>query len=301
MKQYIIPIFICIIILTSFVYKKDHSFEEETPPRMVKISSNFYGDYTEITNFFWLEYYYWTQRVFGDSSKEHLASIPDNNVWLNEYSCLLNFTDYYLAHPSYRDFPVVGISQKQAADFCQWRSDRVFELLLIREGIITHNANQNADNYFSIENYYNGNYNNTPPNLKYDTYPNYKLPTKSEWTELRDYFFQSNIGKIKKCKKKYCNLNLATVNIPDAYNIIPCLNDSLINTPTKPVNCYKNKNVGFYVYGNVSEWLKEDNQYIGGNWRDSSKTNFDTALESKIPTDFIGFRAVFNWKKYKKQ
>jgi formylglycine-generating enzyme required for sulfatase activity len=86
-----------------------------------------------------------------------------------------------LRHPSYRDYPVVGVSWLQANDFCKWRTDRVNEAILVREGIIKwHFANtydhENSDvgaanrsnyasmtsspeNMFSTENYLNGNYN----------------------------------------------------------------------------------------------------------------------------------------------
>ena len=266
----------------------------------MKISSNFFADYTEITNLNWIEYIFWTERVFGENSQEHLATIPDKNVWINEYPCLIDFSEYYYGHPSYRNYPAVGISQKQAIEHCKWRSDRIFEILLIKEGVLEHNPNQNSENYFSIDNYYNGKYNNTPPDLKYNIYPHYKLPSEKEWIEVKDYFL-SNKGKIKKCKQKYCSLHLKTTALPEMYNINPCLKDSLVDEPTKSVQCFRNKKIGYYMYGNVSEWLSTENQYIGGSWRDTSKTNFDTVLKSEYPTDYIGFRAVFNWKKYEKK
>ena len=49
---------------------------------------------------------------------------------------------YYLRHPAYRDYPVVGVSWLQANDFCKWRTDRVNEFVLIREGLLEQNANQ---------------------------------------------------------------------------------------------------------------------------------------------------------------
>ena len=52
------------------------------------------------------------------------------------------YVDYYLRHPSYRDYPVVGVNWLQATNFCAWRTDRVNEQILIREGIIIPNPNQ---------------------------------------------------------------------------------------------------------------------------------------------------------------
>ena len=103
---------------------------------------------------------------------------------------------------------------------------------------------------------------------------------------------------LKKCKKKSCEVNISDIEIPVVYNIIPCDNDSLYNEPTEPVICIQNPKVGFHIYGNVSEWLSEENTYIGGSWKDTTTTYFDSVQVSTIPTDFIGFRAVCSWEKY---
>ena len=125
----------------------------ETPPNGILVKENFYCDQSEITNFNWMEYMYWTKRTFGYRSAEHLATLPDTNVWKEFDTCLVSYVDYYLPHPAYRDYPVVGVSQKQAIDFSNWRSDRVFEFLLIREEIIDYHTNQTAADYFTIEKY----------------------------------------------------------------------------------------------------------------------------------------------------
>jgi formylglycine-generating enzyme required for sulfatase activity len=32
------------------------------------------------------------------------------------------YVEYYLRHPAYRDYPVVGINWLQASDYCAWRT-----------------------------------------------------------------------------------------------------------------------------------------------------------------------------------
>ncbi len=43
--------------------------------------------------------------------------------------------EYYFRHPSYNYYPVVGVTWRQAHDFCLWRSDRVNEKALIDKAI----------------------------------------------------------------------------------------------------------------------------------------------------------------------
>ena len=146
-------------------------------PKRVTVSS-FYMDRTEVTNQHWNEYMYWMRRVYNKSYPHiYKKCLPDTLVWRSPLSYREKFVDYYLRHPSYRDYPVVGVSWLQANDFCKWRTDRVNEAILVREGIIKWhfaeglevgaantkkyrdgNYNSSPENMFSTENYLNGNY-----------------------------------------------------------------------------------------------------------------------------------------------
>ncbi len=42
----------------------------------------------------------------------------------------------YLRHPSFQDYPVVGVTWQQATNYAKWRTERVNEGLLEREGYI---------------------------------------------------------------------------------------------------------------------------------------------------------------------
>ena len=102
-----------------------------------KTVSSFYMDRTEVSNFHWLEYVYWMKRVYYKSYPHiYKKSLPDTLVWRSPLSYREKFIDYYFRHPAYRDYPVVGVSWIQANDFCKWRTDRVNEAILVREGII---------------------------------------------------------------------------------------------------------------------------------------------------------------------
>jgi hypothetical protein len=62
------------------------------------------------------------------------AAMPDTLVWRSELAYNEPLVEYYLRHPSFNNYPVVGVSWKQAYDFCLWRSDRVNEGALMDKG-----------------------------------------------------------------------------------------------------------------------------------------------------------------------
>lgn len=144
--------------------------------------ASFYMDRTEVTNFHWLEYMNWMKRVYYKSYPHiYKKCLPDTLSWRRTLGYREKYVNYYLRHPSYRDYPVVGVSWLQANDFCKWRTDRVNEAILVREGILKwHFADVSSadggdigaanfkdyekkfqsmpENMFSTENYLNGNY-----------------------------------------------------------------------------------------------------------------------------------------------
>lgn len=141
--------------------------------------ASFYMDRTEVTNFHWLEYMYWMRRVYYKTYPHvYKKCLPDTLAWRSALGYREKYVNYYLRHPSYRDYPVVGVTWLQANDFCKWRTDRVNEAILVREGILKwHFADEGSadvgaanrsdydkkyasvpQNMFSTENYLNGNY-----------------------------------------------------------------------------------------------------------------------------------------------
>ena len=286
-------------MLTQLVFgqkTKKPYYETTKPPGTIRIDTNLYIDQTEITNFYYLEYMFWVERIFGSKSKHWQELRLDTLVWREiPYE---PFVEFYLRHPFYRDYPVIGITQKQAELFNKWRSDRVMELLLIKYAQIETRFDQDSLNYFSIENYFKGKYFDYVPNFEYKIYPEYSLPTESEWNVGKEYFEKNN--KVKKCNKKYCPLHFEKGDtLMIMYDVNPYRKDSTEFLPTEAVRCYNNPNLGTHFYGNVSEWLKEENMIIGGNWRDTSTTHFNQPIKNEYPENYVGFRSVCRWKEYK--
>ncbi len=68
--------------------------------------------------------------------------MPDSLVWRRPMGYNEPYVQYYFRHPSYNEYPVVGVSWLQASDYCAWRTDSVNEGILIREGILKPDPNQ---------------------------------------------------------------------------------------------------------------------------------------------------------------
>ncbi|MBA0885194.1 gliding motility lipoprotein GldJ [Flavobacterium undicola] len=119
---------------------------------------SFYMDETEVTNFMYLEYLDYTKRVFTPDEYKGVYDgvVPDTLVWRNRLGYNETMTNNYLRHPAYANYPVVGVNWIQAVDFAKWRTDRVNEAVLEKNGYLKKNAKTddvNAENVFSTDAY----------------------------------------------------------------------------------------------------------------------------------------------------
>jgi len=136
--------------------EQDITLESHNIPRRVTVSS-FYMDETEISNMNWCEYLYWIGRTYVEYPMIYKKALPDTLCWREKLGYNKPYVEYYLRHPSYRDYPVVGVSWLQASDFCAWRTDRVNEYILIREGVLVMNPEQQSEP-FTTDSYLAGKY-----------------------------------------------------------------------------------------------------------------------------------------------
>ncbi|MDH4471271.1 MAG: SUMF1/EgtB/PvdO family nonheme iron enzyme [Fluviicola sp.] len=191
---------------TMGMVEQDVMFDWNNRPARVTVSS-FYMDQTEVTNFHWLEYLYWIHRAYDATyPMVYKNALPDTLSWRSPLAFNEKFVDYYLRHPAYRDYPVVGVSWLQASDYCKWRTDRVNEYILIREGVLGWDVDQADDQTFNTDAYMVNQYEqaeelggrkliDTDPSNREGKklgkrivrmedgilMPRYRLPTEAEW------------------------------------------------------------------------------------------------------------------------
>ena len=261
-------------------------YEWDNMPRRVTVSS-FYIDEAEVSNLDYQEYIYWLNRVYGENYPSVVQNaLPDTLVWLDKLSYNEPLVETYFRHPSYRDYPVVGVSWLQANDYAKWRSDRVNEQLLIDAGILDYDPDQKDDNNFNTEAYLAGQYEGlikegkedlSPDgsgtrNVRYEDgimLPDYRLPTEAEWeyaayglvgntlynrvVERRTYPW--NGEAVRTDDTKYYGSFVANFKrgSGDYMGVAGDLNDGA-SLPA-PVLSYWPNDYGLYnMAGNVSEW-----------------------------------------------
>ncbi|HEX2536364.1 MAG TPA: SUMF1/EgtB/PvdO family nonheme iron enzyme [Chitinophagaceae bacterium] len=173
-------------------------------PRRVTVPS-FYIDRTEVANVHYREYIHWLSRIFdpeADPGNRKIieSALPDTMVWRSELSYNEPLVEYYFRHPGFNDYPVVGVSWRQAHDFCLWRSDRVNEGILMKQNFIAKQGiqGQQQENNFTTKSYLLGLYQAQPgknKSLKSSMgtprtqvsmedgilQPDYRLPFEAEW------------------------------------------------------------------------------------------------------------------------
>jgi len=137
---------------TMGMVEQDVMYDWNNRPARVTVSS-FYMDQTEVTNFHWCEYLYWLRRAYKEYSMIYKNALPDTLSWRSPLAFNEKYVDFYLRHPAYRDYPVVGVSWLQATDYCKWRTDRVNEYILIREGVLGWDVDAADDGTFNTEAY----------------------------------------------------------------------------------------------------------------------------------------------------
>lgn len=284
--------------------RKNEGFTVEnapTPPGTVEISDNLYFDYTEATNFNYLEFLYWTDRTYGGrQTPEYLSIVPDSTVWTDVGSGYQGLDDFYLRHPAYRDYPVVGVSYEQALAFCKWRSDRVMEYLLIKNEVFPFIPVSNPDSVFTIEKYFTGNYLNIQPDPRFYIYPEYSLPDSATYFKAILFADSLNAVNIKACKKRFDPGTLFSET--NCFDLLQnkTLDQPYGTEPTVDVDSWMcKKDLITHLKGNVRELTNVKGVFYGNSFVDSCNLPANRLVKDTLYINcYTGFRNICTYKKW---
>lgn len=267
--------------------QEDVMFDWNNVSRKVSVSS-FYMDETEVTNLHYREYLHWIIRVFTENPNVYWNALPDTLVWRSKLSYNEPMIQHYFRNASFQNYPVVGVSWVQANDFCLWRTDRVNERILIREGVLKENTEQLGAENFNTESYMNSLYEGSVGDNIIDLNPSntegrrivreedgillpkYRLPTEAEWEfaalsvigtsvderiyERRVYPWTGHQTRNPAIKERGRMMANFTRGRGDQMGVAGRLND--MADITAPVYSYWPNDYGLYcMAGNVNEWV----------------------------------------------
>ncbi|MDD4217292.1 MAG: SUMF1/EgtB/PvdO family nonheme iron enzyme [Bacteroidales bacterium] len=257
---------ILLLFISSFCVTYSYSAKPIIPPGTAKINDSLYVDKTEVRNIDYIEFVYWCEREFGVDSDEYLSILPDTLVWESQYNePMINL---YFRHPAYNLYPVVGVSYEQAVKYCEWRTDRVNEMLYLKLNKLQSNVLKNE--------------------IQVPAYVIYRLPSIQEWEKVAGLPLSKRTMK-KLQRKKYQNLHKCNLNVSNEIGVP----DDMASITTS-VNSYWPNELGVYnMIGNVAEMTSEKGIAKGGSWKHKpDEVSVENSFNYEIPKAWLGFRCI---------
>ena len=184
--------------------KRNYALPGQTAPSdMVLVKGDgkmpsFYMSVQEEPNINYVIYLKWLINVFGlnypSTVKDALPVNPGDTVLGASSNA---FFQNYLTNPEYAYYPVVNLTWKQIQNYLIWKTDRLNEMILIKNKLLHFDPEQQNENNFNTAAYLVGQYEGMvyyPKNVDWQKYtpdriteadhalfPEFRLPTEAEW------------------------------------------------------------------------------------------------------------------------
>jgi formylglycine-generating enzyme required for sulfatase activity len=279
---YKILLFLLFLYSASFGQKNEKSKQETLRLNSKKMpfvhvgKTNLYACKFEVSNHEYLIFLNEIRKTKGEAAYQQ--NLPDTMIWRSPLGYMEKFVQYYLRHPAFGDYPVVGVNYEQAENYCNWLTNSTNESINDKQIKKTH----------------------------------FRLPTEEEW-ELaalgglpKGTIFPWGTESIRSEKGKYKGVILANCNggSGDFLGSSGYLNDGL--NVTCQVSDYWPNNFGIYhMAGNVAEMVAlpyPDAEKLickGGSWNKGSHKMVISSRDTfEVAASWVGFRVFAEIEEY---
>jgi formylglycine-generating enzyme required for sulfatase activity len=234
-------------------------YVQGNPCLIVRVDSFYISKY-EVSNFQYLEF-------LRESQKDtvlYKTLLPDTLAWRVKGAYNEPYVEYYLRHPAYMNYPVVGISHRQALAYCAW---------------LTNNYKAEPDRRFknavfilpSKDQWHAAALGEPDMDFLLFPWPGYQLQDKKgNWLANFKLCDQAFIGR----DSLYVKSNDGNYEKQSFYVASGGINTATLSKyapsdVTAPVNSYSQNKAGLCnMAGNVEELLMEYGITKGGSWND---------------------------------
>jgi formylglycine-generating enzyme required for sulfatase activity len=237
-----------------------------TPVGTLKINDTLYADETEIANIHWREFLMYLLSIKKDTLL-YEKMLPDTLVW--NIDSELTSVEYYLRHPSFGYYPVVGVTYEQALEYCRWRTYAANLAVYWKENKI-RNPKPDSAYKFPLKFYY-------------------RLPSPQEFNLL----LKPGIDSSNRYFRKWIKRDSIWSNTKESYERYYKISSRPPLGPAPIKSFFTNKFGLFNIIGNVAELTSEKGVAKGGGFiHPLPLCNYPNSQLYTKPEKWLGFRCV---------